>query len=250
MDPLKGYKGKLLAEKIDNKDQFKCCVDLGFDYFQGFFLNKPDNLKGQAITENTSQVLRVLSELNKEDISLETLVELILQIPKLSYRILRISNSVYYYSGQKISSLIDAIFRLGVLKIISWTNLILLSSNPEVSLDLTERTLIRAKMCESIAKTTKYVNPQEAYIVGMFSTLDGMLNEPLPSLLSKIQLGDTLNQALLHYYGEIGKILECVVDYEQANFSALENAPFDQKKFTHFYLQGIEYANSILKVLS
>lgn len=243
---LKGFKGLLLAEKIENKKKFHHCVGLGFDYFQGFFLNKPDSLKGQVISENTALILGVINELNHEDIDVRTLEKSILKIPKLSYRILRVANSAYYYTGTNISSLTDAIFRLGLTKVTNWANLILLASNPETSLDLIERTLIRARMCESIAKATKNINPDEAYTVGMFSTLEGMLNEPLPSLLAKICLDDTLNEALLEYKGKLGKILKCVMDYEKADFNALEKIPIGRDLLVKFYIEGIQYANIIL----
>lgn len=250
MNRLKGYQGKLLAEKISDKKQFTSCVNLGFDYFQGFFLNKPDALKGQVITDNTSLILKALTELNDEEISGKELERSILHIPKLSYLILRVANSAYYYSGTQSLSLTEAILRIGLLKVRNWANLILLASNPETSLDLIERTLIRAHMCESIAKNINYVNPNDAYTVGMFSTLDGMLNEPLPSLLSKVTLSQTLNQALIHHEGDLGKILKCVIDYEQADFHALENFPFDRNNLIRFYLQGIKYANTTLGIIN
>lgn len=242
------FKGKLLAEKIDNKDQFNTCVELGFDYFQGFFLDKPAGMKGQIITENTSLILRVMNELNKDDTSVEELERTILQIPKLSYRILRVANSAYYYNGKEINSLTDAIFRIGISKVKNWANVILLASNPDTSLDLTERTLIRAYMCESIAKSLKYHNADEAYTVGMFSTLDGMLNEPLPSLLSKIQLSNSLNQALLHHEGNLGKILLCVINYERGDFSMIHTISINHASLTSVYLQGISYASSTLDI--
>lgn len=246
--PLKEYKGKLLAEKIDNKNQFNSCMVLGFDYFQGFFLNKPDNMKGQALTENRAQVLRVLGELNQEDLSVEKLEEIILQIPRLCYRILRISNSVYYYSGKKNTSLTGAIYRLGLRRIRNWTNVLLLASDADTFPDLLERTLIRAKLCESLAIAIKYYKPHEAYTAGIFSMLDVMLNEPMDSLLAKIELDDNLNQALLCYEGKLGQLLKYTIDYEQANFSALENSPFEQHELTDFYIKAIEYANTMIGI--
>ncbi|WP_238400482.1 EAL and HDOD domain-containing protein [Legionella bononiensis] len=85
--PLKKYKGILLAEKIEDKVQFKVCQDLGFQYFQGFFLNKPESVEGTVITENKAQLIRLLTELNDDNVSIERIEEIILQIPKLSYRI-------------------------------------------------------------------------------------------------------------------------------------------------------------------
>lgn len=243
------FKGKFLAEKIEDKDQFNNCIDLGFDYFQGFFLNKPDSLRGQAITENKSNLLRLLAELNDDQVPIERIEKIILQIPKLSYRILRLANSGLLYTGRKIESLMDAITQLGLLQIRNWLSLLMLASLDDVVPDLLERTLIRAKMCEYLAKATGFSNPHQAYTVGILSTLDAILNEPMPSLLSKIQLSDVLNEALLNHHGELGQLLKFTIDYEEANFNQLENTSVQFEEFTKSYLQGIEHANNVIKMI-
>lgn len=248
--PLHNFRGKLLAEKIEDKNQFSHCVDLGFDYFQGFFLNKPDALKGHAITENKTNLLRLLAELNDEQVPMERVEEIILQIPKLSYRILRLANSASLYMGKKIESLMDAITQLGLLQIRNWLSLLLLASMDDVMPDLLERTLIRAKMCEYLSKTDGQSNPHQAYTVGILSTLDGILNEPMASLLAKIQLSETLNEALLNHSGELGKILKFTIDYEEANFNKLANVPINHEDFTRSYLQGIEHANNVISIIN
>jgi c-di-GMP-related signal transduction protein len=250
LDPLNHFRGKLLAEKIEDKNQFGHCVDLGFHFFQGFFLNKPDPLQGQVITENKTNLLRLLAELNDEQVPIERVEEIILQIPKLSYRILRLANSASHYMGRKIDSLMDAITQLGLIQIRNWLSLLLLASLDDVIPDLLERTLIRAKMCEYLSRADGQSNPHQAYTVGILSTLDGILNEPMESLLAKIQLSEALNEALLNHNGELGKILKFTIDYEQANFNKLENAPINQEDFTRSYLQGIEHANNVISIIN
>ncbi|CEK09275.1 EAL and HDOD domain-containing protein [Legionella hackeliae] len=247
--PLTHFRGKLLAEKIEFKEQLNWCAELGFDYFQGFFLNKPDPLKGQVLTENKTNLLRLLNELNDEKVSINRVEEIILQIPKLSYRILQLANSVSYYQGRKMESLLDAINQLGLIQIRNWLCLLLLSSVDEVALDLLERTLIRAKMCETLAKTNYYPKPQMAYMVGVLSTLDAILNEPMGSLLNKIQLSDQLNTALLNHKGDLGQILKYTIAYEEAQFSALEASTLDISDFANSYLQGIRYARDVMALV-
>jgi EAL and modified HD-GYP domain-containing signal transduction protein len=235
--PLRSiFSGKLLAEKIEDKTQFETCVDLGFDYFQGFFLNKPDPFQGHAITENKSHLLRLLGELNNNSVSMRKVEQIILQIPKLSYRILRLTNSVSFYTGKKIESLMDAIVQLGLVQIRNWIILLLLASLDDIAPDLLERTLIRAKMCESLAKVTGHSNPQQAYTVGILSTLDAILNEPMNVLLAKIQLSEVLNEALLHHVGELGKILKFTIDYEEANFKQLQYTGIDNDDLVRSYI--------------
>ncbi len=246
---LKNFNGELLAEKIEDRNQFKDCIDLGFDYFQGFFLNMPDPLKGQALTENRIHLVRLFNELNNPSVSINHIEEIILQIPKLSYRILRLVNSVSLYNGKKIESLVDAIQRLGLLRIRNWLSLLMLSTIDNFDQDLLERTLIRAKMCEDIAKIKYNANSHLAYTVGMFSTLDAIFHEPMDSLLAKIQLSTQLNQALLYFEGELGEILKLVIDYEVANFEQLESASIDSHLLTDIYLKSVKYAIKITELI-
>ena len=248
--PLKNqFSGKLLAEKIETRPQLDICMELGFDYFQGFFLNRPDPYKGRTITENKSQMLRLLGELNDSKASIEKIEDIILQIPKLSYRVLRLTNSVSFYTGKKIESLMDAIVQLGLVQIRNWIILLLLASLDDIAPDLLERTLIRAKMCESLARATHYPNPHQAYTVGILSTLDAILNEPMSLLLDRIQLSEVLNEALLHHVGELGKFLKFSIAYEEANFKQLQYSGVDNKELVQSYLDGIAYANSVINII-
>lgn len=243
---LDGFKGKLLAEKIEDKKQFECCRDLGFDFFQGFFLNKPDPVKGQLITENKTQLLRILAELYNVDASIAHIETIILQIPKLSYRILRLANSASLYSGKRMCSLKEAIIQLGLVQIRNWVNLFLAASQNEIADDLLERTLIRAKMCELLATISNSTDPHSSYTTGILSTLDGMMNEPMESLLSKIRLSQELHDALIDRSGPLGNILNQVILYEKADFGGLDYTMFTNEHYTQSYLQGIEYATTVM----
>jgi EAL and modified HD-GYP domain-containing signal transduction protein len=43
---LAQYDVELLAEKVETRDDLACCWELGFDYFQGYFLCEPDIVTG------------------------------------------------------------------------------------------------------------------------------------------------------------------------------------------------------------
>lgn len=247
--PLIYYKGKLLAEKIESREQFSACFALGFDYFQGFFLKRPDPLQGHAITESRGKLIQLLAMFNEEHIAIERVVDFVLQIPKLSYRILRLANSVSLYRGKKVESLLEAMQKLGLEQIRNWLNLFLVSSQDEPMPDLLERTLVRAKMCESLARLNEEIDCQQAYTVGLFSTLDLFLNEPISLLLDKIPLSKPLNEALLYHKGPLGRILHTVINYEQAHFNQLENEPYAESDLVHSYLEGIEYACAVMDII-
>ena len=249
LEPLSQFKGKLLAEKIEDRAQLMLCKQLGFDFFQGYYLNYPNLIHGQKISESKTLLLKLFSELYDPEIDIERIEEIILQIPKLSYRILRLANSAALYQGKKIDSLLEAIRQIGLVQIRNWISILLVSSIDDVSNEMLERTLIRAKMGQILAEFSGLANPHQAFTVGILSTLDTILNEPFDSLLSKIPLSEDLNQALLTRSGELGYLLTMTQAYEQANFNQLEFSKFSAQEFSEAYLQGIEYANSVLEIL-
>lgn len=247
--PLENFRGLLIAEKIENKSQFHECVELGFHYFQGFFLNKPAPLKGQEISEHKTLMLKLLAALNDEEIELMAIEDLILKIPTMSYRILRLANSASFYMGKHMETLMDAISVLGLLQIRSWISLLLLSNIENLAPDLLERTLIRAKMCECIAHLTHKSIRAQAYMVGILSTLDGVLNEPMVDLLDKIKLSPPINDALLHQKGELGEILKLVIHYENGQFNQLNDLAIENGELLDSYFQGIDHAKQVLNII-
>ena len=41
---------KLLAEKVDSREQMEFCRDLGFELFQGYYFAKPTIIAGKKLT--------------------------------------------------------------------------------------------------------------------------------------------------------------------------------------------------------
>lgn len=244
-----GFKGKLLAEKIDSRDQLILCRNLGFDMFQGFFLDHPNLIQHEPLPENKLSILKLFTELYNPETEIGQIEEIILKLPQLNDRILKLANSASMYQGKKIDCLITAIQQLGLAKIRNWVIFLLVSALDHVACDLLERTLIRAKMCQLLAIRSRLANADDAYTVGMLSTLDAMLNEPMSCLLNRIQLKDEVTAALLTRRGALGYLLDMVQAYEHANFSKLEHSKFSTEDYSKAYLQSIAYTNTLKSII-
>ena len=135
---------------------------------------------------------------------------------------------------------------LGLVQVRNWIILLSLTTLDDISSDLLERTLIRAKMGELVAKAIGYENPHHAYTVGILSTIDAILHEPMSSLLAKIHLNEPLNEALLHQAGDLGTILKATIDYEEGNSNQLKNNGNEFNDHLNCYLEGITHADTVL----
>lgn len=57
---------KLLAEKIETKEEFEEAINLGFHYFQGYYFSAPSVILGEDIAIKNTTIFNVLVELLKK----------------------------------------------------------------------------------------------------------------------------------------------------------------------------------------
>src|SRR5690606_26538908 len=67
LEALRGRPLQLLAEKVETRAEYEALRELGFHYFQGFFLERPEVLEGRRMPVSQLQAVRLLAELMKEN---------------------------------------------------------------------------------------------------------------------------------------------------------------------------------------
>jgi EAL and modified HD-GYP domain-containing signal transduction protein len=211
-------KARLIVQGIDYPEQLHQCQKLKVELLQGHFISRPAIVASRALSVVQNNSLQLVGELQSPKISAHRIAELLHQSPQVSYRLLRLINSATYELTRIIESLQEAVIYLGLDVICHWVSLMLLadSSNKPKALILT--TLIRAKMCESLSTKIQPQDAPRAFLVGLFSTLDAMLDIPMQQALDRLPLSDDVNQALLDQTGPLGGICNCVIAYEQGLF--------------------------------
>jgi EAL and modified HD-GYP domain-containing signal transduction protein len=75
---------------------------------------------------------------------------------------------------------------------------------------------VRAKFCESLAPFVGLAQrSQDLFLLGMFSLIDALLDQPLPDILQAMPVADDLKDALLGTDNHLRKIYEFCLAYEQ-----------------------------------
>lgn len=240
---LKTFNKPLLAEKVEDFDTFSRCKALGFDYYQGYFFSRPNIVKGKHTPSSKLSIMQLLAKINAPDLEFRDLEKLIVQDVTMSYRILRYINSAMYSLPRKVESVHRAITLLGLKSIRSWINILAMSNVDDKPYELMKIALIRAKMCELLAQNTA-VSSEAAFTVGLFSTLDALIDQPLEDVLDKLPLSDDINNALLNKHGMLGDILLTVLAYEQGNWQmATENHSQQSSPLGSSYLDALRWAD-------
>ena len=249
VDILKKYKAKLLAEKIETMDEYDHCVDLGFDYFQGYFLGKPRVIQGEGLPTNKMAILNLLAILHNPESDILQLEQAISVDVTLSYKMLKLINSAFFNFSQKIDSIKDVIVILGRKKLASWASVMVMASMDNRPLEMIRMAMLRAKMCELLADK-KNLSPMDSYFtVGLFSALDILMERKLSELIAPLPLSNDIVDALLKYQGRLGEALACTLAYEVSDFETAQFMDLTPRDILDAKLASIAWTNEVVQVL-
>ncbi|MCO4786861.1 EAL and HDOD domain-containing protein [Marinomonas atlantica] len=241
---------KLVAEKVENELMLSLCLKMGFDYFQGYYLSRPEIIKGKRIESDTQSALRLLNILQNPDVSVSEVSKLVEQTPALSFQMLRLLNSPVVGLSVPVASIKEAVTFLGLTQLKRWTMLITLSSNNQGDPDDIRKLLARARCCELLALQSKKICEEEAFMVGLMSGMDVILQVPKDELLKQIMLTNELKGALSHYEGSLGRVLYSVECMEQGLVDKLAKLPVSIRgQLGSRYFESLAWAKEILATL-
>jgi EAL and modified HD-GYP domain-containing signal transduction protein len=246
---LRDYPVKLLAEKVETPQELDRCRELGFDYFQGYFLCCPRNIKGKRLPANRVNTLRLVAKLQHPRSNIDELEEIIAQDVTLSYKLLRYLNSAAFFGRKEITSIRHAIVYLGNRAIKNWGTLIALADIDDKPVELITTSLVRGRMCELLAKATGKADTASAFTVGMFSVLDAMMDAPLPELVAELPLSESISEALLHHQGEFGNLLQSAVAYDRGDWEHIVCPELQETDIAGIYVQAVEWAGDMMATL-
>lgn len=246
---LRRSKARLLAEKIETQEEFEYYKDLGFDYFQGYFFSRPKVIKHHALPTNRLAILRLLGRLHDPAVNIKELSELISQDISLSYKLLRNINSAFFGLPKKIESLHQAIVYMGNESIKTWVTLIAMSGINDKPHELMTISLVRAKMCEMLAERLRLPDKGTFFTVGLFSTLDAMMDAPLDQLVESLPLSKQVVDALLQHEGQAGQALHCALAYERGDWDQIDCTKMSEGMIVQSYLDAVAWADNAVKEL-
>lgn len=223
---LREYPAKLLAEKVETRDDFDTCKKLGFHFFQGYYFAKPVVLSGKRAEPSTIALFKLLSLIldDAANISLEAAVK---SDSNLTYNLLKLVNSVGVGANQKVDTLAKAIMVIGRRQLQRWLQLLLYSINDkgQAASPLMQLAATRAKILEIVCRCLHNHDTalqERAFITGSFSLLDTLLSMPMSDIMAKLSLQEDVKLALTLRAGPLGNMLTLVENLEKGDFASVE----------------------------
>lgn len=221
----RNYSFKLLAEKVETLQEFNQCMELGFDYFQGYYFARPAIMEKKKLDESSSTLIHLMRLLS-DDVEITEIEKTFRRSPGLTYKLLLLVNSVSLLGLQKIQSVRHAISMLGRLQMKRWVQLTLFATNSgnAVNNPLVDMAAVRGGLMEHLAlqcpdTKTQPSAPEQAFMVGILSLLEALYDISMESIINELNLSEEVQLGLIHREGVYGKLLLLAEALEQMDFS-------------------------------
>lgn len=235
---FKGSRVKLIAENIETEEDHKKYLKMGFNYFQGYYLDKPDVMEIVGSKEAAQFTILQLIKIIKGDDSTAKLESFMKLQPDLSYKLVEFFNKSKKFNV-KIESLIQVITLMGRDKLLRWLLVYLyseVSKNP-ASESILELAVKRAEIMEAEAHS---LNKDKAYLAGMFSMLSSIFETDIKDLMQHIQMDNDITSLVLENKGIFAPSLYKAVSAEKDYLKKVMLANFDKLDTTDL-IYTLEY---------
>jgi EAL and modified HD-GYP domain-containing signal transduction protein len=217
---FKRDKKMLLAEKVETREEYDACSELGFDYFQGYYFAKPAVISGRKLTPSQQAITNLLKLVasDVENIEIERAVK---GDVTLALNLLRLVNTPAVGLSRRTDSVSQALFVLGRRQLQRWLQIMLYadpsqranSASPLLMLATT-----RGRLLELLAKRLRPSQREIAdiaFTVGIMSLMDTLFGIPMSEIVTQIPVIDEVAQALVHRSGFFGGLLRLAESIEQ-----------------------------------
>jgi c-di-GMP-related signal transduction protein len=217
---------QVLAEKVETQEEFEWAREAGYDYFQGYFFARPVMMRSRQIPAGKLHCLRLLQEAQRPELDFDRLEALILQDVSLSYQLLRYVNSPLFALTSNIRSIRQALLYFGETELRKWIALATLTrAGEDKPSELIRHSLVRARFCESVARLAGIDMEQSAFLTGLFSLLDALMDRPLEETLSGLGLAPEIAVVLGGQAGKsdpLASVYQLARSYEAADWPKVE----------------------------
>jgi c-di-GMP phosphodiesterase len=244
---VRQYGATVLARGVEDHDDVQLCQELGFDLLQGYFFCRPRVVSESGVVHvNKLARLQMLAELQKPDIDFDSLQEIISRDVALSYNLLRFINSAFFALPRRVESIRDALVLLGVMNVRKWATLMTLADADDKPQELVVTGIVRARMCELLARAYQHKDAEGFFTTGLFSVVDAMMDTSMVELLAQLPLSREIIEALLNHDGQKGRILRAVIAYERGAFGELGELPPTRTPLSDVYSEAVQWATDTL----
>jgi EAL and modified HD-GYP domain-containing signal transduction protein len=226
---LHGMNKTVVADKVETREQYQACLDLGIDYFQGFYFARPSVLGGRKLSPSQMAVLNLMN-LVTSDVDNADIERAVKRDVTVAMNLLRLVNTPAVGAGKRIDSVSQAVLVLGRRQLQRWLQIMLYAEPDTRGHNQTPLLMLattRGRLMELLAQRLRpgqrYLS-EIAFTVGIMSLMDVLFCMPMADIVEQIPVNEEIRNALLRrggFFGELLKLAECIEAPDEQKDGAL-----------------------------
>ncbi|WP_201332553.1 EAL and HDOD domain-containing protein [Nitratiruptor sp. YY09-18] len=248
VESLRNFGLKLLAEKVETKEEYEKYKDLGFEYFQGYYFMKPEIASQKMMLPQKRSILELWS-LGEDDF--DVIVKKLAEDPKLSINILKLLNSSYFNLQKEVSSISQALAYLGIRNFKKWLLLMLYSqdgddieTNPWLDIAIGRgHFMVQAASAFGL-------DMDKASLVGILSVFGEIMEQEGSKIARELpSLDKEIVDAIVSMDNPYGKLLQIAKKIEKGDFTSWQDEVsqfgMEVQKIASCYTEALRASNSL-----
>ncbi|MBE7009243.1 MAG: EAL domain-containing protein [Ruminococcaceae bacterium] len=241
---------QLLAERVENEEEFEMVQSLKFTLFQGYFFERPDTVTKQVMLTDTPYG-KMMVELMKPYPNFEMCCRIVRADSVLTHLFLRHVLKAKYVRENINAEIRHAMTIIGLEGLRNWTTVQFLKQvNTANSDELARRAFLRGRFVERLIQNSETMaNKDQGFFLGMMSLLDQVTGTQLNNLLAELKLSPEAEAALLGTRdNEYATFLQYAMAYEQASgamsFPSIR-LMLDERYVSNLYMECMEETDQL-----
>lgn len=250
---------KCVVTGVDDEELYQKAFILGADAMSGRYAAEQMFTAVHSSSYLQSNFFRLLVAITKDEPEVGEIEQIISMDASLTYSLLRIVNSAYFALRNRATNVHQAVTILGLGQLRQWIYL-MGCSNEKGELDENQEEMLklsftRASFASELMRYAKDmpINRNDAYLMGMFSTLQFLIAAPLEDILAEVAISEHVKAALLNHEGRCGMLYDLLLAYERADWSAInrlgEELGLPMDRLPEIYFQCLDEVNHIWQQL-
>lgn len=254
-----GFGKSCIAYNVETKEAYDLAVSLDVDYVEGQYVSEGMVTKMNKMEYLQGNLYQLIIEVTKEEPNLDELESIVSRDAALTYSLLKLANSAYFATRRRTASIHQALVTVGLNQLKQWVYLLSFESTQDMnpgSEEVLKLSFLRANFAARLVNYLRPIpiNKSEAYMMGMFSALEYIVDATLDEILQEIPISDVVKDAMIKHEGKAGKLFDLVLSYERADWKATKTLAGELELQTNVlaqaYIDCVEEVNGIWESLT
>jgi EAL and modified HD-GYP domain-containing signal transduction protein len=251
---MKGFDKKCIVTGVNTKEDYDLAMESGADFAEGSYVAEAMAKKVSRVEFMEGNFFQLVVEVSSDEPDIERIEEVISRDAALSYSLLKIVNSAYFALRRRVSSIRQALVTMGISQLKQWVYLLSFDNSMgkdesvEAMMKLSFTRANYAMVLSDYVKDLPIIR-SEVYMMGMFSTLQYLIDAPLKEILLDIPVAQEIKDALLNQEGICGSLYKLILSYENADWKSVkalsEELGIPSSLLAQTYMDCVETVNEI-----